>query len=301
MALNVMKGVAFTPKRLTEWLAEDDAVWLQPKRDEMRCTVIVHPGQGVDYISASGKPLYNLGKFDCMWKSIANITGICLFDTGVMVNDSFDLTKRTVRASKKVYDLADCTEHTILDKKVVVFSGRLKAKFWLYDLPSLDVTYTQRLTRMELIAHQFSGWVGSPETIKAYNAATVYDFMAKQLDKGLEGAMVKRIDHEYRTGRTTNWMKMKPEEEQDGEVIGFVEANEGKFEGLIGSIQVRFADGSTCAASGMSDAIRADISANRAEWLGRIVEIRYMHRDSKGGYRHPRFYRVHPDKTSLED
>lgn len=50
MSLAVMKGVAFTEKRLLQWLKEDGKVVVQTKRDEIRCTVVV------DYDGTAGTP-----------------------------------------------------------------------------------------------------------------------------------------------------------------------------------------------------------------------------------------------------
>ncbi|QYW05843.1 DNA ligase [Vibrio phage vB_VpaP_G1] len=298
MALAVMKGISYTRKRLEQWLAQDGKVVVQPKRDELRCIVRVLP-DSVTYTSASDKPLHNLQMFDEYWRTVARLTGLHVFDCGVMVNDSFDLTKRVLRSSKKVYHLDGTYTHEIKDKKEVIFLGRLNAKFWLYDLPTFSAPYKDRLNRMQNIELQFPAIIGVPKTEFVGTVNQVETWMEDYTFSGHEGAMVKRIEHDYKVGRTSDWMKMKPEEEEDGEIIGYIEG-QGKYEGLIGSIKVRFADGSECAASGMSDAVRVAISADREGYLGRIVEIRYMQRDSKAGYRHPRFYRFHPDKTSLK-
>ncbi|CUH74594.1 DNA ligase [Cronobacter phage Dev-CD-23823] len=297
--LTVMKGTKYDRKRLLQWLEEDGAVVVQTKRDEIRCKVNIDDDNVVTYTSAQGKPLYNLSCFDAMWVHVATSSGIYEFDTGVCVNESFDLTKRTVRASKKQYDLTGNSIHTIEDKKKgYYFSGTLEARFYLYDLPTAKAPYENRRIVMCELASLFPE-LYVPETYIATSEYDVDEYYRHMVEAGHEGTMIKRVDYDYVYGRTVCWMKMKPEEERDGEVIGYVEG-QGKYEGLIGSVKVRFVDGSTTAISGMSDGLRADISERREEYIGRIVEVRFMQRDSDGGYRHPRFYRWHPDKDTLE-
>ena len=50
---------------------------------------------------------------------------------------------------------------------------------------------------------------------------------------------------------------------------------------------------------GMTDAVRQSLTAEPDYYLGKVLEVRYMMRDSQGGYRHPRWYRLHPDKDEL--
>ncbi|UQT03818.1 DNA ligase [Serratia phage vB_SmaP-Kaonashi] len=298
--LNVMKGVKYTLKRLRQWLKEDGKVILQTKRDEIRCMVKVSPSTGiVTYTSAQGKPLHNLSCFDKMWNHIALVTDLTEFDTGICVNDSFELTKRTVRASKKQYDLSGGEIHTIQDKKTgFYFSGTLTGVFYLYDLPTYRAEYSKRRKLMAELMHR-NGSLAVPETYVATTEEEVDSHYAAMVAAGFEGSMVKRWDFEYVYGRTIAWMKLKPEEERDGEITGFTQGK-GEFEGLIGSVEIRFADGSTTSCSGFSLALRRDFTESPERYIGRIVEVRFMERDSQGGYRHPRFYRFHPDKTTLE-
>lgn len=296
--LQVMKGVKYTVKRLREWLRDDGAVVVQTKRDEIRCTVHVDPDTDtVAFISAQGKPLYNLDCFHQQWMYISEHTGLREFDTGVCVNESFELTKRTVRASKKVYDLNGGI-NTIDDKKTgFYFSGQMQALFYLYDLPTSTLPYCERRERMADYALRYPA-LRVPETFVLTTEYDVDEYYSHFVKQGHEGAMVKRIAFDYVYGRTVAWMKMKPEEERDGQITGYT-AGKGEFEGLIGSIEVSFVDGSTTSCSGMSLALRRDITEHPENYTGRIVEVRFMERDSQGGYRHPRFYRFHPDKTTL--
>ena len=328
MSLSVMKGDSYLEKRLRKWLEEDGRVVVQTKRDEIRCQVQVSAlGREVTFTSASGKPLYNLGQWASLFYAIFEATGHSRFDCGVSINDSFDLTRRTVMAKTKPYDTLGRTVETMYDgtepdpdnpgkrRKHVHFEGTLEAHFWLYDLPEFNWSYEARRLEMATVVMAAGHGVSTPETdvvdirrhegspmqLTVDNGVDIVEYIYdRMVDAGHEGAMIKRWDYEWQPKRCPDsWMKLKPEEEADGEIIGYVDG-EGKYAGSIGSVTLRFRDGSSTTVSGMSDDVRDDINRNRQEYLGRIVEIKYMQRDSQGGYRHPRWFRWHPDKTSLE-
>lgn len=330
--LIVMKGSKYTEKRLREWFQADGAVVVQTKRDEFRCVVQVcmldeKLNDGTDdraahdfvkYTSAQGKPLYNLGCFNDMWLEIARVTGQRKFDMGCMVSNSFNLTRRTLRASKKSYDLTGNTVHEIIEKgkktkmpdgTMLVtpgfyYMGKLKAQFWFYDLPEHPELYNERRAIMATYHRNFPEFTGIPETevVTVPWGGSVSDGVAQvnvlfqaMLDAGHEGAMIKRFEHPYKVGRSTDWMKMKPEDEVDVEIIDYI-PGEGAFSGLVGSLVGRAEDGSIVSFSGFSYELRCAISANFEAYRGRWAEVRFMQREETGGYRHPRFYRWHPDK-----
>lgn len=308
-----MKGVAYTDKRCAHWLEEDGKVVLQTKRDEFRCVVRVMEdceGQYVTFTSASGKPLYNLQGHTDVFIDLWRRFGTTVFDTGVCIDESFDVTRRVCRASKKQYDTSGTVQQSIVElkrkSKEVLYEhhGTLNAVFWLYDLPESECYYADR---RQLMAHYCLGSQGRlmcPETeiiearwgdVIGTALAKVHKCFAQMVEAGHEGAMVKRFHHDYKVGRSLFWMKLKPSEEIDVSITGYTEG-EGKFAGLIGSICGVAEDGTEVSFSGFSDELRAEISANREAFLGRWAEVRFMQRDSKGGLRHPQFYRWHPDK-----
>lgn len=304
--LMVMKGSKFSEARLIKWLEEDGAVVCQVKRDEFRCIVDVNweDADGfpkVYYTSPTGKPLYNLDCFDAYWLSISDLSGQRRFDTGVCINDSFDLTRRTVRASKKPYDLTGQTVNDIVDRKkgevAFEYHGPLKARFWFYDLPELDLSYNLRRHAMGMLHKQYPEYTGLPETFVEDSITSVYDNEAEAVARGHEGLMVKRLDHKWEPRRVADsWMKLKPEDDIDGQIIGFTPGKDG-FEGMVGSLQCKAEDGSTFSCSGFTLELRQAISADPDNYLGLWIVGKFMQRDSKGGYRHIQFSRFHDEKN----
>lgn len=312
-SLKVMKGDAYSEKRLRKWLKEDGAVVLQIKRDEFRCMVQVSNGPvpSVSYTSASGKPLYNLQCFDSMMVEMAHWYGTFRFDMGVCVNDNFDLTRRTVRASTKPYDLTGQTEQTIAGKTKKApphYVGPLKAVFWFYDLPDVGWAYITRRGDMAMMQLNFPYHTAVPETEIVTVRQDLQDGIERAVQQvqevfstarelGHEGLMVKRYDHKWEPKRCPDsWMKLKPNDEIDGRIIGKTEGK-GKFFGLIGSLICEAEDGSQFTISGMTDAERVDFTQNFETYRGQWVTATYMERDTQGGYRHPQFYRMHDEKN----
>lgn len=303
--LQVMKGGEFSEKRAEKWLKEDGAVIVQIKRDEFRCVVQVNwqaeHEPSVTFTSASGGPLYNLDMFSAMFLEMSHFYGTNRFDMGVCINDSFDLTRRTLRASTKPYDLSGLTEQTIAGKRkkdAPHYIGKLKARFWFYDLPDADLTYRSRRMDMATLAMNFPEYTATPETEELYTIAEINAWFSKARLAGHEGIMVKRVDHKWEpTRRPDSWMKLKPNDEVDGRIIGFTDGK-GKFAGLIGSLICEAEDGSTFTISGMTDVERHDFTLAKAEMLGVWVTATYMERDTQGGYRHPQFHRIHEEKNA---
>lgn len=309
-----MKGVSFSEERLQKWLEEDNVVHVQPKRDEIRCVVKVKHGgyyegiplpHSVTYTSASGKQLYNLDIHNKHFIELYNKFHIDTFDCGVLINNSFDVTKRVVRSSKENYDTNGEVYEMLWDKKptkskagILFYASNLIADFWLYDLPLVDKPWASRLYMMNEMAYK-SNRVFVPQTLPAWDSDLVHQLYDSYIEEGLEGIMIKRRDFQYKYGRSTDWQKMKPVEEKDGVIVGFTEG-QGKYSGLIGSVKVDFGDGTFTFVSGMDDSTRKNISKYPQNYLGEVLRVPYMMRDSQGGYRHPRWGGLHEDKVASD-
>lgn len=302
--LQVMKGGEFSEKRAEKWLKEDGSVIVQTKRDEFRCVVHVNweaeHEPSVTFTSASGGPLHNLDMFSALFLEMSHFYGTNRFDMGVCVNDSFDLTRRTLRASTKPYDLSGETEQVIAGKRKAdapYYTGPLKARFWFYDLPDVDLPYRSRRMDMATLVVNFPDYTAAPETEELYTIAEVRAWFAKARYAGHEGIMVKRVDHKWEpTRRPDSWMKLKPNDEVDGRIIGY-KPGIGKFAGMIGSLLCEAEDGSRFSISGMTDDQRAEFTDNFKEYENKWVVATYMERDTQGGYRHPQFHRLHAEKN----
>lgn len=115
----------------------------------------------------------------------------------------------------------------------------------------------------------------------------------KALSLGYEGLVIKDADSLYERKRSSSWLKMKPNEMDEVEIIGFMEGDEnGRFAGTLGSIIGRRKDGTEVRVAGFTDEEREHIWNNQELWLGEIVEVNFHEVTPDGSFRHARFNRI---------
>jgi ATP-dependent DNA ligase len=124
---------------------------------------------------------------------------------------------------------------------------------------------------------------------------------------GFEGCMIKRLSSPYLSGkRCSAWLKIKATDTVDAVVMGY-QPGEGKYHGQLGALLLGQYDASgvlvqIAKASGMTDAVRAEMSADPERFIGSVVEFAFMGKMPTGGYRHPQFKRLRDpaDKPAAE-
>ena len=107
---------------------------------------------------------------------------------------------------------------------------------------------------------------------------------------GHEGAMIKQNNGKYEFKRSDNWMKIKPEETVDLEVIGFQKGS-GKNSEILGNLLVDYKGKECSVGTGFSDELRTEIWNNQDKYLGAIAEITFTEETDDGVMRHNRFER----------
>lgn len=123
----------------------------------------------------------------------------------------------------------------------------------------------------------------------------IYNFIVEQ---GGEGVMLKNPRAEYYPGKrkANTWYKLKKFDTIDAKIVGY-DQGEGKYASLIGALVAVDDEGREIRISGMTDAVRLDMTCNFARsYNGKMVEIKYFGKIGSGGYRHPQFLRMRPDK-----
>lgn len=254
---------------------------------------------GVNFLSYAGKPLHNLHKFATRIERVLDAYNIYELDLGFECNGNFNDSYRYVRSSRGVPE--DLEEAPYM--------------FTLYDVP--DPRYQwfnhkyieRRLALVEIVqALQYQGvqCMLVPYSICHSEEEVIKEF-EHQITQGNEGLMVKSLDHLYQRGkRSKDWLKVKPEEEADAQIIELIEAHAvaessthciGDPLGRTGSILVRLEDGSTAAPAGIAHDLGFDMHQNPEKYIGQWIMFKYMERDRAGGYRHPSFVRFREDKV----
>lgn len=129
------------------------------------------------------------------------------------------------------------------------------------------------------------------------------DAYQQLLALGYEGGVVKDLDSRYASGaRGAGWYKVKPTETTDAFVLGFDEGKNG-LTGRLGALRLAQVDAAgspveigTCG-SGISDALRDEIDADRAAWIGRVVEVAQLGGSGGDNWRPFSFRRLRDDKA----
>lgn len=122
---------------------------------------------------------------------------------------------------------------------------------------------------------------------------------------GFEGVIVKRLNAPYASGqRGRGFYKIKATDTVDAVIMGY-QPGEGKYDGQLGALLLGQYDASgalvqVAKASGMTDAERLTMSQNPDAYIGQVCEFRHMGQMPTGGFRHPVFFRMRPDKAAAE-
>lgn len=123
---------------------------------------------------------------------------------------------------------------------------------------------------------------------------------------GAEGLIAKNPLAPYKPGQRPSgtWLKIKATNTADVVVMGY-KPGQGKYAGMVGAIEFgQYKDGRLVArsrCSGMSDALRAELTRNGDAYIGRVMEIKYFGRvGPQRSFRHPVFVRFRDDKAPNE-
>jgi DNA ligase-1 len=137
---------------------------------------------------------------------------------------------------------------------------------------------------------KYANFIKLTEGREIHDADQALAFYAEVLLNGGEGTMHKHWEDYWEAKRTDGWLKLKPAEEIEGDIVGYKEgAKHSKWEGFLGAVLVKIPNGVIVSVDGMTDAVRAYIHAHREELLGETAELLYHEKTPDGSLRHPRF------------
>ena len=124
--------------------------------------------------------------------------------------------------------------------------------------------------------------------------------------EGLEGSVVKTMNHSWKSGTSPHTVKLKVSFEIDLEITGVAEGS-GKAAGMAGALQLKSSCGNlvTDVGTGMPDALRKSLWKNKEELIGTIVAVKAndiiskRDRDTKSLFL-PVFLECRVDKTEAD-
>lgn len=116
------------------------------------------------------------------------------------------------------------------------------------------------------------------------------------LNAGAEGVVLKRTTSRYRPGkRSYDWQKIKPTKTIDLRIVDLPHDGKGKFAGQVGAVVFEIKPGLHGRASGMTDAVRREMTDHPERYIGRIAEFAYQLQTRDGHLRHPVYKRLRED------
>ena len=267
--------VALAQKFDMKRIEDLEGVFLEPKLDGIRCFSIVKEGV-VQMFARSGKLITNFEK--TIAPELAKMGDGC-YDGELMGEDFISLMRQAYR------------------KEDVDMSGTYLALFDFVPLREWETrkAYLTCEDRYEILLDKLAEndidlRILTPveRTNVESNYFIIKGFHDYYVRQGYEGAMVKMPDAPYKFGRGYGVMKLKAFHDVDLPIEGLLEGT-GKHSGKLGSVVVNYQGVEVQVGSGFSDELRERIWANRDNFIGRVIEVRYQEVTPDGSLRFPTF------------
>ena len=161
-------------------------------------------------------------------------------------------------------------------------------KYMVFELPDAPGTFTERSEQIKRIVAQASfPQLLAVEQFRLSDNAALKRKLTEIVRAGGEGLMLHRADAPYITGRNDALLKLKPLDDAEATVLGYV-PGKGKYTGKMGALQVETPDGKRFhLGTGFTDAVRANPPA-----IGTLVTYTYRGFTKNGLPRFASYWRV---------
>lgn len=265
---------------------------IEVKLDGVRVITIVYPSGIVDQYSRNGKELVNFEHIKRQFaKHAVFLPEPMVFDGEVMSASFQDLMKQVHRKSDvdatdavlNLFDMLSLADFRAGTSPVTQRERSNALKMWI-------APFAEHLPNVTVVGQELVdlGTAEGRARFKAINESAIAG--------GYEGIMIKEPDAVYETKRTVSWLKQKPYIEVTLEVTN-VEEGTGKNLGRLGALVCTGEDDGKSiqvnVGSGLSDALRDSIWADRDAVIGQLVEVRAdaitQNQDGTYSLRFPRF------------
>lgn len=245
----------------------------EPKVDGLRVLITADLStRTVRFETRNGNPMPSLDHLaDEVLDLLAGKAGVWSLDGEAVSGKSFFTSVGALRSNRSAND----------------------ARVWLFDLPSVDGDYSTRRASLEALFAQsyFTSLLLIPSV-----SCTPEDAFVRFTSEGFEGAIVKDTAAPYSHGiRSRAWLKVKDADTTDAEIVDVVEGT-GKCAGMAGHIVVRCGRRLVSVGTGMDNATRSALLADRSQLIGQTAEVDFQMKTPQGSLRHPVFVRVRGDK-----
>lgn len=161
-------------------------------------------------------------------------------------------------------------------------------KFMVFDTPGHAAPFAQRVLLIQsTLAAADVPWLRPVAHSAVKDETALKARLQEFVGQGGEGLVLHHADALWRAGRTDSLFKLKPELDEEGQVVGY-QPGKGRLQGLTGALLVQTTSGQRFAlGSGLNDALRRAPPA-----VGVWVTYRYRNRTPSGLPRFATFLRV---------
>ena len=166
--------------------------------------------------------------------------------------------------------------------------GWRRVHYMVFDAPGLGSTFEARWQALKpVIDAARQPWLVRVEQAPMDSAQALQQRLDALVRDGGEGLVLQRADALWRPGRSDALFKLKPEPDDEAQVIGHL-PGKGRYAAQVGALQVRTPQGVVFSlGSGLSDAQRQNPPK-----VGSWVTYRYRERTPKGVPRFATFVRA---------
>ncbi|MHB1061681.1 MAG: DNA ligase [Thiobacillus sp.] len=163
-----------------------------------------------------------------------------------------------------------------------------QVRYLIFELPGAAGDFSERIRLMQqIIAQAGMPWLQAVGQTRVADRATLMNQLDAVMRAGGEGLMLHRADAPYLTGRSDALLKLKPWQDTEAVVVGYVPGN-GKYLGMTGALTMEMPNGKRFRiGSGLTDALR-----RQPPPLGTRITYRYQHLTKNGLPRFPRYLRL---------
>ena len=161
-------------------------------------------------------------------------------------------------------------------------------KYLVFDTMGRTEPFAQRVSQLtQTVAVARLPWLMAVTQTVVGDAAALQARLQQVVHQGGEGLVLHRADALWRAGRSDALFKLKPQPDEEGQVLGY-QAGKGRFAGLTGALLLETPQGQRFVlGSGLSDALRRNPPP-----VGAWVTYRYRDRTPSGLPRFASFVRV---------
>ena len=291
---------ATSSTRQIDRYGDDDLFYVTQKLDGFRgiityenenVTVFSRKGQrieGLDDLCSSVKEFVQINDLDVLYPQGIVFDGELLLDKDLPSDELFRATSKVLRKDGEKKNI-----------RYHLFDIIPLQEFYYSDMSTN--TYSER--RRVLDTLQSTQWVEVVPVLAVVTKDKIAEWSNYATEQGWEGVMLNYAEGYYRTKRSTELLKVKKMHTADLEIVGFNQAIDGKFAGMLQSINVKLDDDNIVqVGSGLTEENRREIWENQDKYIGCVVEIQYFEqsqdRFGNKSLRFPVFKDFRFDKTS---